>query len=101
MTREHGVFCQLSSERIQPASTLAVAFDDGFPVSPGHLLVIPRRHVASFFELEAAERAAMFGLLDQCREKLLDQRAPDGFNIGLNDGPAAGQTVLRLFQSGA
>jgi diadenosine tetraphosphate (Ap4A) HIT family hydrolase len=84
----------LSTERIQLATTLAVAFDDAFPVSPGHMLVIPRRHVASFFELEAAERAEMFGLLDQCREKVLKQRAPDGFNIGLNEGLAAGQTVM-------
>jgi len=90
------VFCQLPAERIRHASPLALAFDDAFPISPGHMLIIPRRHVASFFELENAERDAMFKLLDDCRATLLSERAPDAFNLGLNDGPAAGQTVRHV-----
>mgnify|MGYP003895511991 CR=1 FL=1 len=90
------VFCTLPAARIRLSSPLALALDDGYPVSPGHMLIIPRRHVASFFELETAEREAMFALLDQCRATLLSERSPDGFNVGLNDGPAAGQTVLHV-----
>ncbi len=71
----------------------AVAFFDGYPVSPGHALVIPRRHAASLFELDPEERAAVWELVSEVRERLSLERSPDAFNIGLNDGEAAGQTV--------
>jgi diadenosine tetraphosphate (Ap4A) HIT family hydrolase len=90
------VFCSLPAARIRLSSPLALALDDAYPVSPGHMLIIPRRHVASFFDLENAEREAMLALLDQCRESLLAARQPDGFNLGLNDGPSAGQTVMHV-----
>ena len=69
---------------------------DGFPVSPGHSLVIPKRHVGSFFEVSAEERLALLELLDQAKQSVQAQSHPDGFNIGINDGPAAGQTVPHL-----
>lgn len=56
--------------------------------------MIPRRHVASFFELTAGERSAMLELLERARAAVDREHAPDGYNIGLNDGPAAGQTVM-------
>ena len=90
------VFCTLRASRIILANDLAVAFRDGFPVSPGHTLVIPRRHVASFFESTEEERAALLALLDAAREGLDRELRPDGYNIGINDGPAAGQTVPHL-----
>jgi diadenosine tetraphosphate (Ap4A) HIT family hydrolase len=71
----------------------AVAFFDGYPVSPGHALVIPRRHAASLFELDAEERAAVWELVGEVREWLCGERGPAAFNIGLNDGEEAGQTV--------
>ena len=71
----------------------ALAFYDGFPVSPGHVLVVPRRHEADFFRLEPEERQAVFDLVDAVRDLLLSERTPDGFNIGVNVGAAAGQTV--------
>ena len=74
----------------------AVVVRDAFPVTPGHSLVIPTRHVASFFETEAVERAAMFSLLDGARTQLQAELRPDGFNIGINDGSAAGQTIGHL-----
>lgn len=89
-------FCQLPPERIVLANDLAFAIRDGFPISPGHTLVIPRRHVGSFFEISAAERAAMLALLEQAKQQLDAAQAPDGYNIGINDGPAAGQTVPHL-----
>lgn len=75
---------------------LAVAVRDGFPVNPGHTLVIPRRHVASWFEATPEERAALVDLLDVVKCALDEQLAPDGYNVGFNDGPAAGQTVMHL-----
>ena len=69
---------------------------DAFPVSPGHTLIIPRRHVGSFFELTPPERARMFELLTQAKAELDGTLQPDGFNIGINDGAAAGQTVAHL-----
>jgi diadenosine tetraphosphate (Ap4A) HIT family hydrolase len=73
-----------------------MAFADGYPVSLGHTLVIPKRHVASFFETTAEERAELFSLLDWCRNEIIARHNPDAFNIGINDGRAAGQTVMHL-----
>lgn len=69
---------------------------DGFPVSPGHSLVIPKRHIGSFFETSPQERAALLELLDQAQAAAGAEFHPDGFNIGINDGAAAGQTVPHL-----
>lgn len=96
MTAEHCVFCQLPRERIVEENEYAMLISDGFPVSPGHSLVIPKRHVASFFEVTTDERLAMLALLDAAHARLTDGYQPDGFNLGINDGPAAGQTVPHL-----
>lgn len=90
------LFCTLPSARIVHANGLAVVIRDAFPVSPGHTLVLPRRHVGGFFELESPERDAVFELLDLARRDLDQSLYPDGYNIGINDGPAAGQTVPHL-----
>jgi len=89
-------FCGFDVSRITLANPHALAIYDGFPVSPGHSLIIPKRHVASFFELSREEQESMLDLLAEMREKLLFERNPDGFNIGINDGAAAGQTVMHL-----
>lgn len=89
-------FCTLPAERVLHADANAVVIRDGFPVSPGHTLLIPRRHVASFFDLSAAERASLMTLLDWAKAEIEREHWPDGFNIGINDGPAAGQTVSHL-----
>lgn len=87
-------FCHLEKSRIRLESEFAVAFLDGFPVTQGHMLVIPKRHVASLFELPDEEQAAVWSLVAKARASLVLELQPDGFNVGLNDGPAAGQTVL-------
>jgi diadenosine tetraphosphate (Ap4A) HIT family hydrolase len=74
----------------------AVAIRDGFPVSEGHTLIIPIRHIASLFEATVEEQAALLELLAQARQQLQEELKPDGFNIGINDGSAAGQTVMHL-----
>jgi diadenosine tetraphosphate (Ap4A) HIT family hydrolase len=89
-------FCALAPGRIILANDLAVAFRDAFPLSPGHTLIIPRRHAASFFDITKEEREAVFSLLDAAKKGLDAEHHADGYNIGINDGPAAGQTVGHL-----
>lgn len=89
-------FCAPPSERILCSGEHALAIRDAYPVSPGHTLIVPRRHVASFFELEDGEREALMALLDRARLILDDAFRPDAYNIGINDGAAAGQTIGHL-----
>lgn len=89
-------FCILPATRIVGETGLAVAVRDGFPVSPGHTLIVPRRHVFTFFDANAEERKDMLLLLDEAKAKLDAEFRPDGYNIGINDGPAAGQTIAHL-----
>jgi ATP adenylyltransferase len=70
-----------------------VALFDAYPVSQGHTLIIPKRHVASFFDLNQAEQVEMLWLLDQVRRRLENLYQPRGFNVGVNIGEAAGQTI--------
>ena len=89
-------FCTLDEGRILARNDLAIATPDGFPVSPGHTLIIPKRHVASWFDTTAEEQRAVIALLGEMKKHLDAERAPAGYNIGINDGPAAGQTVRHL-----
>lgn len=89
-------FCTLPPERILIDSPRALVIRDGFPVSPGHTLIIPKRHVGSWFDITDAERDAIAALLTQAKAQLDKELAPDGYNIGINDGAAAGQTVPHL-----
>jgi diadenosine tetraphosphate (Ap4A) HIT family hydrolase len=86
-------YCNLSEARIFDQSALCIAFKDVFPVSPGHTLIIPRRHVDSYFDLTNQERDDMNALMLRVKAKLKDELNPNGFNIGINEGFAAGQTV--------
>jgi superfamily II DNA or RNA helicase/diadenosine tetraphosphate (Ap4A) HIT family hydrolase len=69
---------------------------DGFPVSPGHALVVPRRHVATWFEVTPEEQASFLKGIDIARQEIEKRYKPDGFNIGINTGAAAGQTIPHL-----
>ena len=86
-------FCK--SEKISKISnTLAFALKDKFPVTESHYLIIPRRHIASFFELGTSEQKACMNLLTEIKEKLSkDDSTITGFNIGINDSQDAGQTI--------
>jgi diadenosine tetraphosphate (Ap4A) HIT family hydrolase len=75
---------------------LVRALWDDYPLSPGHALVVPRRHVASFFETTLDERAALLNALDRAKHVIELEHCPDGYNLGVNDGQAAGQTVFHL-----
>ena len=89
-------FCNIDPGQIIIEHSLAVAKHDGYPLTKGHSLIIPRRHVASFFDCTAEERQAMLDLLDESKAILDKEHAPDGYNIGLNNGAAAGQTVMHV-----
>lgn len=95
-TSSQCIFCILPASRIVEANEHAVLTLDGYPVSPGHSLVIPRRHVSSFFETTGAERAAILALIDRAKSLIEQMHKPDAYNIGINDGAAAGQTVPHL-----
>jgi len=87
-------FCErITAGRIDDREGAAVAFPDGFPISPGHTLVVPVRHVADVFDLEPGELRDLLALVGRTRARLVAERAPDGFNVGVNVGAAAGQTV--------
>jgi diadenosine tetraphosphate (Ap4A) HIT family hydrolase len=74
----------------------AMVIRDGYPVSPGHTLLIPKRHTGSFFDLSTQERDDLLALLDRAQQALDAELQPQGYNIGINDGAAAGQTVPHL-----
>ena len=87
---------QRPPDRILRSNDHAIALRDAYPISPGHTLIVPRRHVGSFFEATADERTALLALLDEAKHGLDIEFAPASYNIGINDGPAAGQTVAHL-----
>ncbi len=82
------------TERILAQNELAYAIGDGYPVSPLHTLIIPKRHLATFFELGQAEVNACTALINE-QKKLIESEdhLVNGFNVGVNDGVSAGQTI--------
>jgi len=90
------LFCEIPQDRIIASNELAYAIRDGFPVSTGHTLIIPKRHIGSWFEIDAEEQLGLLDLLTRAKIVLQDELSPDSYNIGINDGPAAGQTVPHL-----
>ena len=77
-------------------NTLAYARYDNNALSRGHVLVVPRRHVAGFFEMTPEEQAAVLALLYEVQRAIQEEYAPDGYNIGANIGKAAGQTRMHV-----
>lgn len=87
-------FCQrLALRDLLAENEHAVAFKDAFPLSDGHSLIVPRRHVASLFDLSSDEMAAVWNLLPVLKQRLDARHGPAGYNVGVNVGEAAGQTV--------
>jgi ATP adenylyltransferase len=89
------IFCSMAVDRVIAENELAYAIRDGFPVTPLHTLVIPKRHVEDFFGVTDAELLACRRLLLQLQESInAEDPSVDGFNIGMNAGESAGQTVF-------
>jgi diadenosine tetraphosphate (Ap4A) HIT family hydrolase len=89
-------FCILDPARILAEDELCVIYKDGFPVSPGHTVVIPKRHFPTLFDATEAEQLAMLRALNQAKTLLDELHHPDGYNIGINQGVAGGQSVPHL-----
>lgn len=87
-------FCNHAPSSLWLESPTALALWDGFPLTEGHTLVVPRLHVASLFDLPASELAAAWEFVAHVRAELKTRLGVEAVNIGLNDGRAAGQTVM-------
>lgn len=86
------VFCRPQRE-ILVENAWAIAVYDTYPVSPGHALVLPRRHAVTLWDLEPADYEGCFRLVRELQPVLVARHSPDGFNVGVNCGEAAGQSV--------
>lgn len=90
------VFCQRESLDITAENKLALAFYDACPASKGHILIIPKRHVSTFFDASPEEHNAIRELIFEMKEFLDKKYSPDAYNIGANVGYYAGQTVFHF-----
>lgn len=90
-------FCNLRPDvELVCETATAVAFFDSYPVSKGHLLIIPKRHVVNYFDLTIHEQRALWLVVNHCKKLLTERLHPDGFNVGINVGEAAGQSVFHV-----
>ena len=87
-------FCLINEYEIE--NEVAFAIFDKYPVNKGHLLIIPKRHVEQYFDLTSEERQAIDDLLFKGKELLDQQYQPDGYNVGINCGEVAGQTIFHV-----
>ena len=89
--------CELCQpDQVVAENSLAYARYDSVPLGPGHVLVIPFRHVANFFDMTADENGAVLSLLDHAKLLIDQQFKPDGYNIGVNIGKAGGQSRMHV-----
>jgi len=87
-------FCNHPNVILQ--NDLAYAIHDRYPVTPGHMLIIPKRHCPDYFQTSIEEKKALCDLLEQCKGYLQAKYKPDGYNVGINCGKAAGQTIFHV-----
>ena len=96
MELESCYFCSLPSKRIILETELSMVIRDSFPVSEGHTLIITKRHIESIFDATKEEQIDLLANLEEAKKILDNKFSPDGYNVGINDGKAAGQTVMHL-----
>lgn len=90
-------FCrQMDTVSFIAADETGIAFYDKYPVAKGHALIIPRRHVADYFDLTQTEQDSLWQLVNEVKVILEQKFHPDGYNIGVNIGEAAGQSVFHV-----
>ena len=96
-SREQREKCELCApESVLSENELAYARPDNHSLSPGHILVVPKRHVAGFFEMTPQEQLAVLELLREAQQLVHARHSPDGYNIGVNIGQAAGQSRMHV-----
>lgn len=87
-------FCNLSEKvKLITETATTVAFLDNYPVNKGHTLIVPKRHIANYFELTVHEQRALLLVINRCKKIIEKQYHPDGFNVGVNVGETAGQSI--------
>lgn len=91
--KEKCPFCVVPENDIYLSNDFAFARLDKFPVSPGHLLIIPKNHTSNYFNLSKEQKVACWDLVDLAKIKLEEDFNIDGFNIGVNVNEVAGQTI--------
>jgi diadenosine tetraphosphate (Ap4A) HIT family hydrolase len=89
-------FCRPAADRLFHLGREVLGIWDAYPVNPGHALLVPKRHVSSWFEATTDEQRELLESIQVARAAIERDHDPDGFNIGLNIGDAAGQTVPRV-----
>jgi diadenosine tetraphosphate (Ap4A) HIT family hydrolase len=89
-------FCSVGPGRVVAETRLTLTLRDGFPVSPGHTPIVPRRHFASLLDADDGEAAEIWQAIRLATVDLGRTYRPDGFNLGVNIGAASGQTVMHL-----
>lgn len=89
-------FCSPEPDRVIFETDLVRAVWDAFPVNPGHVLLLTRRHVPTWFDATRDEQHALVAALDRARDEILSRHPADAFNIGINVGALAGQTIFHL-----
>jgi diadenosine tetraphosphate (Ap4A) HIT family hydrolase len=89
-------FCDIDRLEQTQEGLFWVAFLDKFPLSPGHTLVIPKRHCSGYAELDQNEKRELMEMIDRVRSELAAKYKPEAFNVGWNDGPEAGQTIFHF-----
>ena len=89
-------FCNMSEENIVAKNNLCYAIFDKFPVNPGHALIIPFRHFDNYFHATFEEKIAIIDLIEKMKEIIDKRYTPDGYNLGVNIGEYAGQTIFHV-----
>ena len=92
------IFCDnfIENKKALFENKLAIAYFDEFPVSKGHILIVTKRHAPTFFDITEEEQIAILELLNKCKKYLDEKFSPTGYNIGLNCGRDAGQSVMHI-----
>lgn len=90
------IFCHLRDERVIYECEHTKAFIDTYPASPGHTLIVPKRHFATYFEANDDELLAIGRAIQACKKTLDEEYSPDAYNIGVNNGSDAGQSIMHL-----
>ena len=94
LSNKECIFCQMKDYILE--NELAYAIYDKYPVVKGHMLFIPKRHVKDFFDITKEEREAIFELIDEGKKLLDEKYSPDSYNVGINCGEHAGQTIMHV-----
>lgn len=94
LSNKECIFCEMKDYILE--NELAYAIYDKYPVGKGHMLFIPKRHVKNFFDITKEEREAIFELIDEGKKLLDEKYSPDSYNVGINCGEHAGQTIMHV-----